>query len=96
MEIISTSVKNSPDMGTCPAHTKFRQAAPLLFLAAFLSIDRAVHSQSPQKTWDYSLTVDGFIVPDDVSYVNPTFTADHDWLHLEARYNYEGIRTGSV
>jgi len=23
-------------------------------------------------------------------------TADHNWLHLEARYNYENLRTGSL
>ena len=29
-------------------------------------------------------------------FVQPTFTADHDWLHLEARYNYEGLDTASA
>ena len=29
-------------------------------------------------------------------YDNPTFTADRDHLHLEARYNYEALKTGSV
>ena len=76
---------------------KFRQQRTALFaLLAFLSVDPTAHSQSPGKTWDYTLAVDGFIVPEDVSYANPTFTADRDWLHLEARYNYEGIRTGSL
>jgi hypothetical protein len=28
--------------------------------------------------------------------VQPTITADRDWLHLEARYNYEALDTGSV
>jgi hypothetical protein len=28
--------------------------------------------------------------------VNPLFTADHDGLHLEARYNYEALETGSL
>ena len=32
----------------------------------------------------------------DQSYVDPVFTADHEWLHLEARYNYENLHTGSV
>jgi hypothetical protein len=30
------------------------------------------------------------------TYTNPIFTADRDWLHLEARYNYEDLETGSV
>jgi hypothetical protein len=29
-------------------------------------------------------------------YVNPIITADHQWLHLEARYNYEALKTGSL
>ena len=35
-------------------------------------------------------------MPDSRDYVNPTFTADHQWLHLEARYNYEALDTGSL
>jgi hypothetical protein len=53
-------------------------------------------STSAQPSWAYSLTTDGYIVPSGQSYVSPVFTADHQWLHLEARYNYEGQRTGSL
>ena len=28
--------------------------------------------------------------------MQPTFTADRDWLHLKARYDYEDLETGSV
>ena len=28
--------------------------------------------------------------------MDPVFTADRDWLHLEARYNYENLETGSL
>jgi hypothetical protein len=37
-----------------------------------------------------------YLVPDDSNYAQPTFTADRDGLHLEARYNYENLETGSV
>jgi hypothetical protein len=30
------------------------------------------------------------------SYVSPTFMVDHGTRQLEARYNYEGLRTGSL
>jgi hypothetical protein len=50
----------------------------------------------PQPAWEYSLTTDGYIVPQGQSYVSPVFTADHQWLHLEARYNYEAQRTASL
>ncbi len=43
----------------------------------------------------YSLTVDGYIVPNGTSYASPIFTADNNW-HFEARYNYENLYTGSL
>jgi hypothetical protein len=46
--------------------------------------------------WAFSITVDGYIPPDQDAYVSPIATADHGWLHLEARYGYEDARTGSV
>ncbi len=53
--------------------------------------------KSPDKEpWAYSLTTDGYIVPDGESYVSPVLTADRQWLHLEARYNYENLNTGSL
>ena len=56
----------------------------------------APHSSSPSEPWQYSLTVDGYLIKDGDGYVQPTFTADKKWLHLEARYNYEDFRTGSL
>ena len=54
-------------------------------------------STAPDKQpWEYSLTVDGYIIEGEDGYAQPTFTADHGWLHLEARYNYENFRTGSL
>lgn len=55
---------------------------------------KSAASAAPE--WDYNLTVDGYIIPDGTSYVDPVFTADHNWIHLEARYNYENLRTGSL
>jgi hypothetical protein len=49
-----------------------------------------------EKAWNFSLSAYTYFVPDDSDYVQVTFTADRDWLHLEARYNYEDIDTGSV
>ena len=51
---------------------------------------------SAEHPWAYTFTVDGFIVPEGTSYVDPVFTADHRWLHLEARYNEESLQTGSL
>lgn len=46
--------------------------------------------------WEVSINVDCYLLPDRDGYVNPSVAADHGWLHLEARYNYENLRTGSV
>lgn len=48
------------------------------------------------KAWDFNLIIDGYIVPNNPSYVSPVFSANRKWLHLEARYNDENIRTGSL
>jgi hypothetical protein len=37
-----------------------------------------------------------YVVPDDANFVQPTLAVDRDWLHLEARYNYEATETGSL
>jgi len=44
----------------------------------------------------FSASAYTYIVPDSRDYVQPTITADRGWLHLEARYNYEDLKTGSV
>lgn len=46
--------------------------------------------------WSFSASVYGYIVPDSREYVQPTVTADRGLLHLEARYNYENLDTGSL
>jgi len=46
--------------------------------------------------WSFSASAYGYLVPHSRDYVNPNFSADRDWLHLEARYNYEALETGSL
>jgi len=35
-------------------------------------------------------------VPNSADYAQPTVAFDRKWLHLEARYNYENLETGSA
>jgi len=79
---------------------------------AFALTDNAVFAQAPtnvpvsaatntppeedEKAWSFSASAYTYFVPDDSNYAQPTFTADRGWLHLEARYNYEAIDTGSA
>ncbi len=46
--------------------------------------------------WEFNASVYGYFPPDDYHYAQPTVTADRDALHLEARYNYEGLKSGSA
>lgn len=48
------------------------------------------------SAWEFSISASVYAVPGERDYVQPTITADIDWLHLEARYNYEDLDTGSL
>jgi len=49
-----------------------------------------------EEKWEFSLSTFTYLAQHQRDYVNPIFTADRDWLHLEARYNYEELKTGSL
>ena len=46
--------------------------------------------------WSFRASAYGYFIPDDRKYVQPSFSADRERLHLEARYNYEDKETGSL
>lgn len=52
--------------------------------------------EADAKRWSFSASAYVYFAPHDDDYVQPTITADRDWLHLEARYNYEALETGSA
>lgn len=62
--------------------------------ASAASRPAAVNEAEPR--WLFSASAYSYVVPDGQDYVQPTFTADRGWLHLEARYNYEDRDTGSA
>ena len=53
-------------------------------------------SETNEDEWDVSFSVATYVARNTRDYVNPNLTADHGWLHLEARYNYEAFKTGSL
>jgi hypothetical protein len=71
-------------------------------LALAQSLRPQTTSSPPEETaaspapWALSFNISGYIVPHDRSYASPTFSADHGWVHLGARYNYEDKETGSL
>jgi len=52
--------------------------------------------ETDDKAWSFSASAYTYIARESEDYVQPTFTADRGWLHLEARYNYEALDTGSA
>ena len=52
--------------------------------------------EADSNRWSFAVAGYGYIIPDDQSYFSPTFRADRKWAHLEARYNYEDLKTGSL
>ena len=60
------------------------------------STPTALSEEGAEKVWSFSASASTYIVPNDQEYVQPTFSADRGWLHLEARYNYENLETGSA
>ena len=49
----------------------------------------------PAPAWAIDASLWAYIVPDSPDYLSLTVLADHHWLHLEGRYNYEAIETAS-
>jgi hypothetical protein len=50
----------------------------------------------PKEQWTFSASVYAYFPPETDAYLQPTLAADREWLHLEARYNYEALETGSA
>ena len=70
--------------------------AVLLAAPAWAQATSEATEPDPAKQWEFGLDLYGYLVPDDQSYCSPTFRADRNRLHLEARYNYEDQQTGSL
>lgn len=71
-----------------------------LILGSGLAMAQATPPPAPAaedpKSWSFSAAAYAYIVPDSRDYIQPTITADHGLLHLEGRYNYEALETGSA
>lgn len=65
--------------------------------AIFLAAADDAFGQSPAASpkWDLSAAAYTYFLPQEDNYLQPTLTADRGRLHLEGRFNYEALRTGS-
>ena len=83
-----------------------RVLASLAMVVVFASADALAQTttnapptpteEPDDKAWSLAASAYTYFVPDSANYVQPTFTADRGWLHLEARYNYEALHAGSA
>jgi hypothetical protein len=46
-------------------------------------------SASTEPAWSGSVSAAWYFLPEESDYIQPTFKADRNWLHLETRYAYE-------
>jgi hypothetical protein len=82
-------------------HRRVRLAILGAALALSASAARAQDPPPPaptpeeEPTWEFSTSLYTYFLRFQ-PYGQPTATADRDWLHLEARYNYEDLETGSL
>jgi hypothetical protein len=53
-------------------------------------------ANSPNEPWAAAASLYVYFPPEAGAFLQPTLSADHEWLHLEARYNYEELKTGSL
>jgi hypothetical protein len=60
------------------------------------TLSAATYAADPESAWAYSISLYGYDVPESQDYLNPNVTADHGHLHLEVRYQYEGLDTTSL
>ena len=72
------------------------QAPPKAPVAPVTNTASSPTQESDEKAWSFSASAYAYILPDERNYVQPTLAADRGRLHLEARYNYEDLETGSV
>jgi hypothetical protein len=47
-------------------------------------------------SWEFGASLYGYFVPEDTDFALPIVTADRGSWHLEGRYNYEELDTGSL
>ena len=58
--------------------------------------EEAAANHGGAAPWEGRASLAAYFLPDESNYLIPIAAVDHGGLHLEARYNYEDRRTGTV
>jgi hypothetical protein len=74
----------------------FRAVPLACCLALGLTGVAAAAEESEQKSWKVTATAYGYVVPDAPNFVMLTAPIELGRWHIEGRYNYEALRSGSV
>ena len=70
-------------------------AAAVATLPPALYGQEAAPAEPEKVSWEVEASLYAYFPPDDTKYGQPTVAADHGALHLQVRYNYEDLKTGS-
>ena len=65
-----------------------------MLVAAAAHVSAQTATSAPEWTFDASVLT--YFLPDEGNYAQPRIATDRGWLHLEARFNYEDLNTGSM
>jgi hypothetical protein len=49
-----------------------------------------------ERGWSFAASAYAYVVPETAAFVQPTLAIDHSSAHVELRYNYEALETGSA
>jgi hypothetical protein len=74
----------------------FASAVATLFAATAGASAAADDAQPAQPTWRFAATAYGYAIPGQPAFVMATLPIDIRWFHVEGRYNYEALHTGSA
>jgi hypothetical protein len=78
------------------ARMRMFAAAAVLFLCAAANVFAQSPAPPPERQWSFGVSVNTYFLPEESNVAQPVVTADRGRLHLETRYNYEALHTGSV
>ena len=71
-------------------------AAAMVVVATVGAQAAAEDAPPPPPTWHFAATAYGYVIPGQPDFVMATLPIDIRWFHVEGRYNYEALHTGSA
>ena len=75
---------------------RVRDSLAACLLVASLATGQAAAEGGDERPWTIGATAYAYFVPDEPDFVMAVVPADVRLLHVEARYNYEAVRSGAA